>query len=197
MTGRPNTIARFLPEAPEAGGDSQVAVEMIDWLQPEGEERGARAIYACSHPVLRRWMHHGLRWLLEGGEMPGMTPLPHMNVQLVHRMEPPAVTPPDYITQIMLAIPITIVKAARTSVTSTLSCLQDFGRVVFLCCGDFVASGMSFKAKPGQHDDLVSSCLLMTRMMKVLADFDPKIFEKWTDRTSEITPMPIFGSFTG
>jgi hypothetical protein len=62
---------------------------------------------------------------------------------------------------------------------------------------DFVASGMSFKAKPGQHDDLVSSCLLMTRMMKVLADFDPKIFEKWTDRTSEITPMPIFGSFTG
>tara|TARA_R110002072_G_scaffold299507_1_gene475202 strand:- start:367 stop:1458 length:1092 start_codon:yes stop_codon:yes gene_type:complete len=62
---------------------------------------------------------------------------------------------------------------------------------------DFVASGMSFKAKPGQHDDLVSSCLLMTRMMKVLADFDPKIFEKWTDRSSEITPMPIFGSFTG
>jgi len=62
---------------------------------------------------------------------------------------------------------------------------------------DFVASGMSYSAKPGQHDDLVSSCLLMTRMMKVLADFDPKIFEKWTDRTSEITPMPIFGSFTG
>jgi len=63
---------------------------------------------------------------------------------------------------------------------------------------DFVASGMSFKAKPGQHDDLVSSCLLMTRMMKVLADFDPKIFEKWTDRSSELTtPMPIFGSFYG
>jgi len=62
---------------------------------------------------------------------------------------------------------------------------------------DFVASGLSYKAKPGQHDDLVSACLLMTRMMKVLADFDPKIFEKWTDRTSEIIPMPIFGSFTG
>ena len=62
---------------------------------------------------------------------------------------------------------------------------------------DFVASGLSYKAKPGQHDDLVSACLLMTRMMKVLADFDPKIFEKWTDRASEITPMPIFGSFTG
>ena len=62
---------------------------------------------------------------------------------------------------------------------------------------DFVASGMSYNAKAGQHDDLVSACLLMTRMMKVLADFDPKIFEKWTDRTSQITPMPIFGSFTG
>ena len=62
---------------------------------------------------------------------------------------------------------------------------------------DFVASGLSSKGKPGQHDYLVSACLLMTRMMKVLADFDPKIFEKWTDRTSEITPMPIFGSFTG
>jgi hypothetical protein len=62
---------------------------------------------------------------------------------------------------------------------------------------DFVASGMSFSAKAGQHDDLVSSCLLMTRMMKTLADFDPKIFEKWTDRTSELSPMPIYGSFTG
>ena len=63
---------------------------------------------------------------------------------------------------------------------------------------DFVATGLSYKAKPGQHDDLVSSCLLMTRMMKVLADFDPKIFEKWTDRSSELTtPMPIFGNFYG
>ena len=35
---------------------------------------------------------------------------------------------------------------------------------------DFVATGLSFKAKPGQHDDLVSACLLMTRMMKGLAD---------------------------
>jgi hypothetical protein len=35
-------------------------------------------------------------------------------------------------------------------------------------------------------------------MMKVLADFDPKIFEKWTDRSSEMTtPMPIFGNFYG
>ena len=63
---------------------------------------------------------------------------------------------------------------------------------------DFVATGMGFKGKPGQHDDLVSACLLMTRMMKVLADFDPKIFEKWTDRSSELTqPMPIFANLYG
>ena len=60
---------------------------------------------------------------------------------------------------------------------------------------DFVATGVSYKAKPGQHDDLVMSCLLMTRMMKVLADFDPKIFEKWTNRETEFTaPMPIFAN---
>jgi len=60
---------------------------------------------------------------------------------------------------------------------------------------DFVATGISFKAKPGQHDDLVSACLIMTRMMKVLADFDPKIFEKWTNRETEYTaPMPIFAN---
>ena len=30
---------------------------------------------------------------------------------------------------------------------------------------------------------------------KVLADFDPKIFEKWTDRESEfVAPMPIFAN---
>jgi len=60
---------------------------------------------------------------------------------------------------------------------------------------NFVASGVSFKGKPGEHDDLVSAALLMTRMMKVLADFDPKIFEQWTNRTSEWTaPMPIFAN---
>ena len=60
---------------------------------------------------------------------------------------------------------------------------------------DFVASGVSYKGKPGQHDDLVSACLLMTRMMKVLADFDPKIFERWTEREGDYTaPMPIFAN---
>jgi hypothetical protein len=60
---------------------------------------------------------------------------------------------------------------------------------------DFVATGVSFKGKPGQHDDLVSACLLMVRMIQVLANFDPKIFERWTDRTSDyVAPMPIFAN---
>jgi len=60
---------------------------------------------------------------------------------------------------------------------------------------NFVATGVSYKGKPGEHDDLVSAMLLATRMMKVLADFDPKIFEHWTNRTSEYTaPMPIFAN---
>ena len=59
----------------------------------------------------------------------------------------------------------------------------------------FVATGVSYQAKPGEHDDLVASMLLATRMMKVLADFDPKVFEQWTNRTTEwTTPMPIFAN---
>ena len=58
-----------------------------------------------------------------------------------------------------------------------------------------MATGVSYKGKPGEHDDLVSASLLATRMMKVLADFDPKIFEQWTNRTSEYTaPMTIFAN---
>ena len=33
---------------------------------------------------------------------------------------------------------------------------------------NFVASGVSFKAKSGEHDDLVSSCLLIVRMLDVV-----------------------------
>ena len=32
---------------------------------------------------------------------------------------------------------------------------------------DYVASGVSYKAKPGQHDDLVSACLLMLSLIHI------------------------------
>jgi hypothetical protein len=57
----------------------------------------------------------------------------------------------------------------------------------------FVASGIGFKAKSGEHDDLVSSTLLIIRMAEVLADWDPHIYDKMTEKISEESmPMPIF-----
>ena len=59
----------------------------------------------------------------------------------------------------------------------------------------YIASGLGFKAKSGEHDDLVSSTLLIMRMADVLADWDPQIYEKMTEKiTDEAMPMPIFVS---
>jgi hypothetical protein len=59
----------------------------------------------------------------------------------------------------------------------------------------FVAHGVGFGAKSGEHDDLVSAVLLIIRMAAVLADWDPKIYEKMTERLSEEQlPMPIYVS---
>ena len=61
----------------------------------------------------------------------------------------------------------------------------------------FVATGLGFKAKSGEHDDLVSSTLLIIRMADVLADWDPQIYEKMTEKVAEDQmPMPIFVSST-
>jgi hypothetical protein len=60
----------------------------------------------------------------------------------------------------------------------------------------FIASGVSFKAKQGQHDDLVSALLLIVRMSVILADWDPKVFESLSvDSTFNEEwepPLPIF-----
>ena len=59
----------------------------------------------------------------------------------------------------------------------------------------FVAHGVGYGAKTGEHDDLVSACLLIMRMANQLADWDPKIYEKMTERmTEDEYPMPIFVS---
>jgi Terminase RNaseH-like domain len=59
----------------------------------------------------------------------------------------------------------------------------------------FVASGITFKAKTGQHDDLVSSLLLAIRMTMLLQDWDPLIYEKLRDHAGledHDLPMPIY-----
>ena len=59
----------------------------------------------------------------------------------------------------------------------------------------FVAAGITYKAKSGQHDDLVSSLLLNVRMIMLLQDWDPSIYEKMRDHTGmeeHDLPMPIY-----
>ena len=61
----------------------------------------------------------------------------------------------------------------------------------------FVAHGTTFGAKTGEHDDLVMSTMLNIRMQKILADWDPAIYEKMRDADAEgsVMPMPVFISF--
>ena len=59
----------------------------------------------------------------------------------------------------------------------------------------FVATGSSFQAKSGQGDDLVSATLLALRMMAVLKDWDPRIYDTFTQAESDDdydAPLPIF-----
>lgn len=59
----------------------------------------------------------------------------------------------------------------------------------------FIASGVSFKAKTGQHDDLVASLLLAIRMTLILQDWDPTIYEKMRDHSGleeHDLPLPIY-----
>jgi len=61
----------------------------------------------------------------------------------------------------------------------------------------FVATGSSFQAKSGISDDLVSATLLALRMMDVLKDWDPRVYNTFTQAESiedYDAPMPIFVS---
>lgn len=59
----------------------------------------------------------------------------------------------------------------------------------------YIATGTSFKAKSGVTDDLISAVLLAIRMMNVLKDWDPRIYNTFTQAEHEDNyepPMPIF-----
>jgi hypothetical protein len=65
----------------------------------------------------------------------------------------------------------------------------------------FIAAGITFKAKSGETDDLVSAMLLAVRMSTVLADWDTRVFDVMTntginddDMEDFEPPMPIFVS---
>ena len=60
---------------------------------------------------------------------------------------------------------------------------------------NFVATGTSFRAKVGQTDDLISATLLALRMMNVLKDWDPRIYNTFTQAEGDEPiqpPMPIY-----
>ena len=59
----------------------------------------------------------------------------------------------------------------------------------------YIASGSSYQAKPGASDDLVSATLLALRMMAVLKDWDPRIYNTFNQAEDDgdyEPPMPIF-----
>ena len=62
----------------------------------------------------------------------------------------------------------------------------------------YIASGSSFKAKEGEHDDLVSALLLIVRAAQVLAEWDPEVFEHikvtsdWAEDPDWEPPLPIY-----
>lgn len=58
----------------------------------------------------------------------------------------------------------------------------------------YVAKGLGFEGKSGSHDDLVSSLLLAIRMIMVLQEWDPSIYDKMREEVMEdlVLPMPIF-----
>lgn len=58
----------------------------------------------------------------------------------------------------------------------------------------FVAKGVSFEGKVGAHDDLVSSLLLALRMIMILQDWDPAIYDKMREEHEDewVMPLPIY-----
>jgi hypothetical protein len=58
----------------------------------------------------------------------------------------------------------------------------------------FIAKGVSFEAKVGQHDDLVSALLLAIRMALMLQEWDPAIYDKMREEREDefLMPMPIY-----
>jgi len=60
---------------------------------------------------------------------------------------------------------------------------------------NFVATGSSFKAKPGTGDDLVSAMILALRMINIMKDWDPNVYKTFNQIAIEEDyepPMPIF-----
>lgn len=58
----------------------------------------------------------------------------------------------------------------------------------------FIARGTTFAAKSGESDDLVMSLLLAIRMLVVLSDWDPSVYDLLRNGEELVLPMPILMS---
>ena len=59
----------------------------------------------------------------------------------------------------------------------------------------FIAIGSSFQAKSGNNDDLISALILTLRIINVMKDWDPAIYNSFSQIEAEEDyelPMPIF-----
>ena len=60
----------------------------------------------------------------------------------------------------------------------------------------FVATGMSYAAKPGETDDLVMSTVLVVRMLQVLQSYHMELDEQMRDHQDNfVEPLPFIASF--
>ena len=61
-----------------------------------------------------------------------------------------------------------------------------------------MATGSSFQAKPGHNDDLISAVILTLRMVNIIKDWHPNIYESFSqvehNEQEYEMPMPIFVS---
>lgn len=72
--------------------------------------------------------------------------------------------------------------------------LQIYSKSLISELKTFVAQGITFKAKMNEHDDLVAALLLAIRMLMMLGDWDPGVYNKLIEdaRIEEYDlPMPI------
>jgi hypothetical protein len=56
---------------------------------------------------------------------------------------------------------------------------------------NFVATGPTFKAKPGETDDLVMATLLVIRMILVMKEYDANLDDIVRDSHEDLLPMPF------
>jgi len=73
--------------------------------------------------------------------------------------------------------------------------MQIFSGALITELKGFIATGSSYQAKTGETDDLISALLLVIRIMSVLKDWDPRVyntFKSMENETDYEPPMPIF-----